>query len=575
MSSFEEVRSLSDFARNACSEIFSPDEITRIELAIVESANNIIKHAYLGDSKHSIEFIIVREESTVKFVLANNGVPFDGNHLSLSGKLDLPNLQEVPEHGRGLFLIRSAMDTLDFYREGMLNYQVMRKKTSQDVSVPSPLPSNGRPELMNRLMTLENSLENARNEVTQLSDVATISDDRLRKIFGFAEELSVFADSNAIHKDIIGRMLQITGSDWGQLRLQEGFQLISHAMAGPCPPPFNANAVNVSDNDSPESSASNALFWHISGDFRGCGYSIICLPFVGLHGLRGTLLLGKNETDYFNMSLAKFIRALTAVAAAIIENRSLHTRTVEAELARSEMSIAVTLHKNLISKMVPQMPGLSLFAGSEPALEIGGDYLTFHKASESVLWFMVCDAMGKGMAASFFSILAHMTFQSVLFLHKDLSPGELLTISNKIMNKEFDRFGMFMTALAGKIDISSGLLTYASAGHCPPIFFKPKEGVELLDTQDYMLGVDGVTSYHTYSMPFLKGMRFLAYTDGMTDIIDPSGDAIGVEPLMEACEYEFSKRDMQTSCERILSFALKVADPERRDDISLIGIERT
>ncbi|OGV52709.1 MAG: hypothetical protein A2X49_16725 [Lentisphaerae bacterium GWF2_52_8] len=76
-------------------------------------------------------------------------------------------------------------------------------------------------------------------------------------------------------------------------------------------------------------------------------------------------------------------------------------------------------------------------------------------------------------------------------------------------------------------------------------------------------------------MPFLKGMRFLAYTDGMTDIIDPSGDAIGVEPLMEACEYEFSKRDMQTSCERILSFALKVADPERRDDISLIGIERT
>jgi sigma-B regulation protein RsbU (phosphoserine phosphatase) len=158
-------------------------------------------------------------------------------------------------------------------------------------------------------------------------------------------------------------------------------------------------------------------------------------------------------------------------------------------------------------------------------------------------------------------------------MQMDISPGGLLMLSNIIMDQDFDRFGMFMTALVGKIDLKTNTLDYASAGHCPPIIYKNGE-IEMLDTQDYMLGVDPEVEYKTYSIPFEKGDKLLAYTDGITDIIGPDGEMIGIEPLLYACSTEFKSKGVKEACEKIFTEALMVSGRNLQDDITMIGIER-
>jgi anti-sigma regulatory factor (Ser/Thr protein kinase) len=393
--SFGNVRRLAKFCRKCCGGAFTANERLLIELAVVEAANNIVSHAYGGSPGRPVELSVKRLSGAFEFSLADTGAPFDPGSAA-DPRFDWDGIQDVPEEGRGLFIIRSVMDSLEFSRDGEFNLTNMRKKCAAK-----------------------------------------------------------------------------------KTRSREAE-----------PPPF------------------------------------------------------------------------------------IQEQTMRAKLAQKEMEIAVSVHKRLTPEAPPEIPGLSVFMRSESAMQVGGDYVGCRKTASGGLWFMVCDAMGKGMYASFFSLLFHMAFHSILYMRGSLSPGGLLTLVNKIMAEDFNRFGMFMTSCVGMIDPGADKLYYASAGHCPPVLCSGPGTAELLDTCDYMLGVDDLTEYKTFSQPFTQGMRLLVYTDGVTDIIGANGEPVGTEPLLYACASELSSKEVREACGRIFSEVLIASGPSPQDDISMIGIER-
>lgn len=393
---YSNVRRLAAFCVDACQPYFHQDQLPLIELAIVEAANNIIEHAYGRESSEPIELRVMRRHS-ISFRIYDKGTPFKAES-EMEPFFDWKNIEDVPEYGRGLYVIKTVMDDIRFSREKGFNFISMRKYILPDKNV---------------------------NNNYEIS------------------------------------------------------------------PP---------------------LIWQ----------------------------------EEIGSSL----------------------------LARREMEIAVNLHRNIVPKKMPEIPGLKLFSKSQPALRIGGDYLAFLNKDENTLWFFIADAMGKGMSAAIFTLLMHMTFKTLLALRPDLFPGELLSETNKIMADDFDRFGMFITVLAGKLEVKSGSLLYASAGHCPPVLFFPDGNFELLETQDFMMGVDPSMAYRTYTVPFLEKMRLVAYTDGITDIPDSSGEMVGIDPLLSACASEFPKAPVNEACGKIFNEALIVAGENQQDDISLLAIER-
>jgi sigma-B regulation protein RsbU (phosphoserine phosphatase) len=168
-----------------------------------------------------------------------------------------------------------------------------------------------------------------------------------------------------------------------------------------------------------------------------------------------------------------------------------------------------------------------------------------------------------------------MAFHSILEQQdkSNITPGKLLSLANRIMFREFDLFCMFMTAFVGIIDTEQETLTYASAGHCQPIIYIPDIGIELLDTDDYMMGVEQNLEYHNFCVTFSKGMKVLVYSDGLTDFTDINGNIVGLEPLQKLCMELFQKYDITESCERIFKETVKLSGKILQDDIAIIGIE--
>jgi serine phosphatase RsbU (regulator of sigma subunit) len=257
-----------------------------------------------------------------------------------------------------------------------------------------------------------------------------------------------------------------------------------------------------------------------------------------------------------------------------LENHRLYDQVTEAKLIRQEMEIAHRLQQRLYPTDVPAIPGLRLFAEGQAARQVGGDYLALLPAAAGGIDFVVADVMGKGMSAAVFSFLTHVAVRSILRLRRRSSPGQVLTVLNRIMAPDLDRFGMFMTALFGRVDVGNGRVVYASAGHPPPLLVLPDGVTRFLPTHDYMLGVSSACLYRTLTAELTDGMKLVCYTDGLTDIVDDAGTMLGPKPMEETCR-RLSSHTI-TEIGRALMDEALARSPQSglQDDVAVIGIER-
>jgi len=563
--SFKNVRRIAAFVRDCCSGLLPEGESTLVELAVVEAANNVVSHSYRDSEGWPVEIAARYAEGCLDFLLSDRGLPFKPECVP-EPSFDWKEIEQVPEHGRGLFLIKSIMDDSKFLHKAEMNLTFLRKRigsvsqeTDEDrgelvcdladpfslisgAAIPKPRPDNG----SNALARLIPELSSA---------------------------LSLQTEPEAAYGRLAESIMLAFGASSCAIRLKKegSLELCGKAGEAEGEKPF----IDSSEDGALEFQAVALGSESFSKEPDAKGLLRLCLPLTGIGRLLGVVTLSFREEAPLLAAKESFPKELSNFVSVAVENQLLYAKALDAERSKKEMETAANLHKGIISMLVPNMPNLLVYAKSQPALEVSGDYLSFHKAGENVLWFMICDAMGKGMSASFFSILSHMTFQSVLFLQDALDPGSLLTLSNRILSRDFDRFEMFMTALVGKIDSAAGTLSYASAGHCPPILQHPIGGLEMLDTQDFMLGVDSDLEYKTYSIPFTKGMRIVAYTDGLTDIVGPDGEMVGVDPLVKTLSSEFRKgHNVLKACETVFSAAtVSSSKVKLQDDITLVGIE--
>ena len=564
--SFKNVRRISSFAKSACEGLMPEDDAALVELAIAEAANNIVEHSYRDSQGWPIEICARFFDGRLEFLLADSGLPFNPGHVE-EPSFDWASIEDVPEHGRGLFLINTIMDKVKFFHAGEANICFLSKKIKATLGSSIHDDDNAKEQMPFVCDCADPFMMTMTTRESQKSDdnPSTPMGKALIEICG---ALSLQTDQDSAFNKLAEAMRLNSSANGCSIRLKNQGMLEISGRDGEIGDKVGPIPLESTDLEAQTA----ALCYETASDYGPNGFRL-CVPLTGIGKLLGVATLFFKSKQELELAKEKSQRELSNIVSIAIENQTLYAKALGAERSRKEMEIAANLHKGVVSMLVPNMSGLQIYAKSQSALEVGGDYLSFHKASDHVLWFMICDAMGKGMSASFFSILSHMTFQSILFIQDNLEPGELLTMGNRILSRDFDRFEMFMTSLVGKIDLKTHVLQYASAGHCPPIIYHPRAGISLLDTEDFMLGVDSDTQYKTFSVPFRKGMRLVAYTDGLTDIVGEDGEMVGVEPLVEFCDRQFKSNDVTKSCERIFSDAIKASKGKLQDDITLIGIE--
>ena len=248
--------------------------------------------------------------------------------------------------------------------------------------------------------------------------------------------------------------------------------------------------------------------------------------------------------------------------------------TAEKERIGAELSLATRIQAAMLPHIFPPFPGRSeidIFASMDPAKEVGGDFYDFFLVDDDHLGLVMADVSGKGVPAALFMMASKIILQSCAMLGQ--SPAEILTKTNQAICSN-NQEEMFVTVWVGILELSTGKLTAANAGHEYPILKQPKRSFEIYkDKHGFVIGgMDGVR-YKQYEIQLEPGAKLFLYTDGVPEATTAGNELFGMERMIGALNTskDNSPQEILKTVRRAVDEF--VLDAEQFDDITMLCIE--
>lgn len=244
--------------------------------------------------------------------------------------------------------------------------------------------------------------------------------------------------------------------------------------------------------------------------------------------------------------------------------------SVRQERLVTELNIAGAIQESFIPKDFDSVKsaGVDVYGSMSAAKFIGGDLYDFFMIDDRHLAFAIGDVSGKGVPAA----LVMAVTKSLLEGHATpgSEPGEILGAVNYGVSKDNERC-MFTTAWMGILDVGTGEVRFANAGHSPPVIKRRGEAAALLKTRPgLVLGAMGDITYKSYGETLLPGDMILLYTDGVTEANDDYKEFYGEERLLGKVD-EMQDRPVDEIVEAIRSDVLDhMGGSEQFDDITML-----
>ena len=280
------------------------------------------------------------------------------------------------------------------------------------------------------------------------------------------------------------------------------------------------------------------------------------------------------DTDEETQKLAASFQSLTQrMKEYIRENEAI---TAERERISTELSLATRIQSSMLPSIFPPYPDRSefdIFASMEPAREVGGDFYDFFLIDENHLCLVIADVSGKGVPAALFMMISKIILQSHAMM--GASPAEILTRTNDAIcaNNEEE---MFVTAWVGILDLDTGVLTAANAGHEYPVIKNPDGVFELIkDRHGFVMGGFSGGTYKEYRLQLVPGSKLFLYTDGVPEAMggENSGEMFGLSRMLDALNKDPELPPRQILGQIHAALGDFVGDTEQFDDLTMLCIE--
>ncbi len=239
----------------------------------------------------------------------------------------------------------------------------------------------------------------------------------------------------------------------------------------------------------------------------------------------------------------------------------------------AELEFAKNIQSSALPNVFPAFPkrkDIDIYAMMDPAKEVGGDFYDFYMTGTDMLHFLVADVSGKGIPAAMFMMRAKTELKSLT--EAELPLCDVFTRGNTALCEGNDA-GMFVTAWQGSLDMDTGLLRFANAGHNPPLVCHADGQFEFLRSRPgfVLAGMDGVR-YQTQERQLLPGDTVYLYTDGVTEATNAQNELYGEERLLAALNAR-PFAGMQELCEAVKAdVAAFVAEAPQFDDITMVAL---
>ena len=201
-------------------------------------------------------------------------------------------------------------------------------------------------------------------------------------------------------------------------------------------------------------------------------------------------------------------------------------------------------------------------ADCRPAYEVGGDFYDWWRTGETIQ-LVVADVMGKGVPAAIVAAAVRAMLRAALTFHE---PGAALTRVGGDLQADLDHVGRFATCFAVRLDVATGRLDYADAGHGLAMVLRADGTPEALDTDDLPLGTLPDTVWRSRRTTLGPGETLLVVSDGVLDLFE--NQKLGIERAVALHLSGATAADFVAD----LSRSDVLGEPE--DDLTVIAVRR-
>ncbi|MBQ8940925.1 MAG: SpoIIE family protein phosphatase [Firmicutes bacterium] len=247
--------------------------------------------------------------------------------------------------------------------------------------------------------------------------------------------------------------------------------------------------------------------------------------------------------------------------------------TKEKERISTELDLARRIQADMLPNIYPpfpERPELDIYATMTPAKEVGGDFYDFFLIDDDHLGMVMADVSGKGVPAALFMMMSKILIND--FAMQGASPAKVLEETNAVICRNNEE-EMFVTVWFGVMEISTGKIKAANAGHEYPIIRKANGEFELFkDKHGFVIGgMEGIR-YKEYDMQLEKGGTLFLYTDGVPEATDTHDNMFGTERLLKVLDKnkDTDSRELLTKIK--LSVDEFVGDGDQFDDLTMLAI---
>jgi len=280
--------------------------------------------------------------------------------------------------------------------------------------------------------------------------------------------------------------------------------------------------------------------------------------------------MGREEViKFFGTDPALAIDLIQLSIKRFIEN--LKAETAARERIESELRIAHEIQSSMLPTVFPKRPEFELFAMMDPAKEVGGDFYDFFFIDDHRLCFVIGDVSGKGVPAALFMAITKTLIKTVA--KQDMPTNEVLAKVNNILCPD-NQTCLFVTIFCVVLDIRTGILRYANAGHNPPLVIGADGKVDYMQIPGgFVLGVMENSKCEDRTLQLKPGDAILLYTDGVTEAMDPDHQQFSEARLKEALEKVKDKgpKEMIASLrQEVFGF---VRGAPQSDDITMLAVK--
>lgn len=302
-------------------------------------------------------------------------------------------------------------------------------------------------------------------------------------------------------------------------------------------------------------------------------HMLLAFP-INLKGELLGILLTKEDNlsaQYFDKRI-ELMNGVSQEISLAIQNYFLQKDIVKREKLEQEIQLARQIQKTFLPDSLPVLPGWQIQTRWETALQVGGDFYDIIFLSNHRIGLVIADVADKGLAASLYMTVSRTLIRA--FGQTIADPGGILSAVNNLLVGDTPS-GMFVTAIFAILDLKTGMLYFANAGHNRPIIIRSKHSdYEELQSGDIALGVIEDVQYRNMEISLDPGDLILFYTDGLTETFSIDGEEYGVSKSIE-----FLKKHHHLDVNEIFEkLDLELYDYRNRepasDDLTLIGLKR-